>query len=140
MKIFLCAISLFTLIAGCQVHNTYYIELENTYGLKNADPVFIQGKEVGEVSAIDLKDHHIIVAIKLNKKYNIYKNSVVTVKSVSLLGDKSIDIIYAKANIDIMNNNDTIIGKYNDDNALNRIIKKVDTLMYIADSTAIKKK
>lgn len=133
----LCLASLLVLLTGCHTKNVYYIKLEDTYGLSEGDPVLIKGKEVGRVSAVNLKDSNIIATIELDKKYHIYKNAVVTVIDVNLLGGKAIEIKYARANSQVLNNKEIITGTYNDAHSISSLIHKADTLIQPAADSII---
>jgi len=127
------------LIAGCVKYDTYYVKLENTYGLKKYDEILIKGKRVGSVADVDLKDGHIVVEIHIEARYPVYQGVIAEVESVDLFGRKAIELTYSGNNKQTLNNLDTIAGKYKPDTSFNRLAKKIDTLMKAVTDTAVSK-
>jgi ABC-type transporter Mla subunit MlaD len=125
---------------SCTTSNVYYIRLDDTYGLKENDPVLIRGKEVGKISNIDLTGDQVILTIKLDNKVLLYKSSEASVKDISLLGNKAILIANIKNNGPVLNSNDTISAKYIDDKSLNHLAKKADTLINLMTDSISKRK
>lgn len=77
---------------------TLLVYLDNSLGLKTGSVVRLAGLEVGNIEDIsfssDASSKKIIVKLSINKDYSdrIRKDSVVSIKTLGLLGDKYIDI------------------------------------------------
>lgn len=75
-----------------------YATMENTLGLKAGNTVSLAGINVGNVDEIKFtanpSDNRIIVVLKVKRQYmdRIRQDSVATVKTLGLLGDKYVDI------------------------------------------------
>lgn len=74
--------------------NFVYAKFKQTKGIMVSNPVFINGLQVGSVYELEEANKNldtIVVAIKLNKEFNIAVNSVASIKD-NPLGAPSIDI------------------------------------------------
>ena len=75
-----------------------YVRMENTLGLKAGSIVRLAGVEVGNVEDIafssDTSDRRLVIALKVQDRYRakIRQDSMVTIRSMGLLGDKYADI------------------------------------------------
>ena len=75
--------------------STYYLEAEfdNISGVKEGATVQIAGVVVGEVSGISLnKDRNALLTLKLDKDVTVPLDSIASVKSQGIIGDKYIKI------------------------------------------------
>ena len=75
--------------------STYYLEAEfdNISGVKEGATVQIAGVVVGEVSGISLnKDSNALLTLKLDKDVTVPLDSIASVKSQGIIGDKYIKI------------------------------------------------
>lgn len=73
---------------------TLYAEFENISGIKNGSEVQIAGVSVGSVAELRLNEEGKAVAtFKLNKGVQIPKDSIASVKSQGIIGDKFIRIM-----------------------------------------------
>lgn len=75
--------------------STYYLEAEfdNISGVKKGATVQIAGVVVGEVSGISLnKDRNALLTLKLDKGVTVPLDSIASVKSQGIIGDKYIKI------------------------------------------------
>ena len=75
--------------------STYFLEAEfdNISGIKKGATVQIAGVVVGEVSAVRLnEDHNAQLTFKLDKGIDIPIDSIASVKSQGIIGDKYIQI------------------------------------------------
>ncbi len=72
---------------------TLYAEFENVSGVKAGAEVQIAGVTVGSVTALRLsKDDFAIATLKLDKEIRLAKDSMASVKSQGIIGDKLIQI------------------------------------------------
>ena len=72
---------------------TLYAEFENVSGVKAGAEVQIAGVTVGSVTELRLsKDDFAIATLKLNKEIRLAKDSMASVKSQGIIGDKLIQI------------------------------------------------
>ncbi|WLE97666.1 MAG: outer membrane lipid asymmetry maintenance protein MlaD [Candidatus Electrothrix communis] len=72
---------------------TLYAEFENVSGVKAGAEVQIAGVTVGTVSELRLsKDDVAVATLKLNKDIRLAKDSMASVKSQGIIGDKIIQI------------------------------------------------
>jgi len=75
-----------------------YLLLDNTFGLRQGSQVRLSGLEIGNVKAVgfpaDGNDKRLLVTIEINSQYKerIRKDSVATIRTIGLLGDKYLDI------------------------------------------------
>ena len=75
--------------------STYVIqaEFDNVSGVKEGSAIQIAGVAVGSVAKIQLsKDHVALVDLRLNKTLEIPADSIASVKSQGLIGDKYVQI------------------------------------------------
>jgi phospholipid/cholesterol/gamma-HCH transport system substrate-binding protein len=73
---------------------TLYAEFENISGIKTGSEVQIAGVSVGSVAELRLNEEgKAIAAFKLNKGVQIPKDSIASVKSQGIIGDKFIRIM-----------------------------------------------
>jgi len=81
-------------------------------GLVTANPVTINGKQVGSVNKITFAPDHsgdLIVAFLIKTKFPIPKNSVARIVNATLLGAKSVDLKLGNSKI-LAHNGDTLRG------------------------------
>jgi phospholipid/cholesterol/gamma-HCH transport system substrate-binding protein len=72
---------------------TLYAEFENIAGIKTGSEVQIAGVAVGSVAELRLNDEgRAVAAFKLNKGVQVPKDSMASVKSQGIIGDKFIRI------------------------------------------------
>ncbi|RWX49288.1 phospholipid/cholesterol/gamma-HCH transport system substrate-binding protein [Candidatus Electrothrix marina] len=72
---------------------TLYAEFENVSGVKTGAEVQIAGVTVGSVTELRLsKDDFAVAALKLDKDIRLAKDSMASVKSQGIIGDKIIQI------------------------------------------------
>jgi phospholipid/cholesterol/gamma-HCH transport system substrate-binding protein len=72
---------------------TLYAEFENVSGVKAGAEVQIAGVTVGSVTELRLsKDDFAVATLKLNKDIHLAKDSMASVKSQGIIGDKLIQI------------------------------------------------
>jgi phospholipid/cholesterol/gamma-HCH transport system substrate-binding protein len=72
---------------------TIYAEFENVSGVKNGAEVQIAGVMVGSVTELRLtEDDLALITLQLNKNIRLAKDSVASVKSQGIIGDKIIQI------------------------------------------------
>ncbi len=81
-------------------------------GLVTANPVLINGKQVGSVNKIYFAPDHsgdLIVALLIKSKFPIPKNTVARIVNATLLGAKSIDLKLGNSK-ELVQNGDTLRG------------------------------
>ncbi|MFO7820818.1 MAG: outer membrane lipid asymmetry maintenance protein MlaD [Lentisphaeria bacterium] len=61
-------------------------------GLKDGAPVVIAGVQVGEVTAIRLKDYEGAVTMNVARDVALYRDAIATVKTRGLIGEKYISL------------------------------------------------
>ena len=136
--LFIISAWLCVVIVACKTNNSYVISLQDTYGLKEGDPVTMKGKTVGNVNSVDLHNNKIIVDIGVNKSHPVFLNAKAFVTEKDVLGNMHIEIV--NYNNGTVNKGDTIPGMYLKGNSLNNIAQKADSLlMSIKDSLLIRK-
>ena len=100
VALFLAAITILQL-GGASLFKrtmTYYIRLDNSYGLKLGSPVRLAGLDVGNVADIGFPgapgEKKIVVTLKVEERFKdrIRRDSVASVRTIGLLGDKYMDI------------------------------------------------
>jgi phospholipid/cholesterol/gamma-HCH transport system substrate-binding protein len=73
---------------------TLYAEFDNISGIRTGSDVQIAGVTVGSVAALHLsKDGRAVAAFKLNNDVKVPKDSIASVKSQGIIGDKFIRIL-----------------------------------------------
>lgn len=73
---------------------TLYAEFENIAGIKTGSEVQIAGVAVGAVAGLRLSEEgRAVAAFKLNKSVQVPKDSIASVKSQGIIGDKFIRIL-----------------------------------------------
>lgn len=71
--------------------NTYYATYNQVDGLTVSKPVFVNGYQIGRVSALTLEPTgEILTEFKIDKKYEIPENTIAKIASTDLLGSKAI--------------------------------------------------
>lgn len=74
---------------------TFYAVYDNVSGLGKANPVFINGMQVGQVTQMYFDpsmNGHIIVGLTINHEFPIPKNSVAEILSTDLMGTKAVNL------------------------------------------------
>jgi len=80
--------------------NKFYAVYKSVDGLTVSKPVLVNGFQIGMVSKMELRpDGHTLVEFKIEKQYNVPKNTIAKLSSTSLLGDKAIVFQYGNSNI-----------------------------------------
>jgi phospholipid/cholesterol/gamma-HCH transport system substrate-binding protein len=80
--------------------NRFYTVYKSVDGLTVSKPVLVNGFQIGMVSKMKLQpDGRTLVEFKIEKQYNVPKNTTAKLSSVSLLGDKAIVFQYGNSNI-----------------------------------------
>jgi len=67
-------------------------EFSNSGGLKNGASVVIAGVQIGRVKDIELKDYQALVSIHIPEKIKIQEDSIATIKTKGLIGEKFVEI------------------------------------------------
>ena len=92
----------------------FYASFDNINGLNEGDPITILGMKIGKVNKIELAGNYVIVELWINKNIVLPKDSKVTIKSISFLGEKFISI--SPGNLkNTISSIDTIKGLYEKD-------------------------
>lgn len=89
-----------------------YSRYHKIEGLVTANPVLINGKQVGSVNKIYFAPDHsgdLIVAFLIKDKFPIPKNSVARIVNATLLGAKSVDLKLGNSK-DLVHSGDTLHG------------------------------
>jgi phospholipid/cholesterol/gamma-HCH transport system substrate-binding protein len=71
---------------------TIYAEFDNVAGVKKGGTIQIAGVEVGMVEDISLKDQYANLAMRIDKDVKIPTDSMASVKSQGIIGDKYIQL------------------------------------------------
>lgn len=74
---------------------TFYAVYQNISGLGKANPVYINGMQVGQVTEIDFDpsmNGNIIIGLTINQNFPIPKNSVAEILSTDLMGTKAVNL------------------------------------------------
>src|SRR5512135_1107759 len=91
-----------------------FAQIKDVRGLRNGSPVWLSGIEVGTVKDISLNpDYGTLVTLSIDKKDAAYirKDSVATVMTMGLLGDKYVEISNGLHDSAIIKPGDVIQGK-----------------------------
>lgn len=91
----------------------FYVRYNNVSGLMDANPVLLNGMQIGQVKNIQFtKDYSgdVMVELILDKYFPIPKNSTARITNASLLGDKSVELILGNSK-QLAQNNDTLQGE-----------------------------
>jgi len=71
--------------------NTYYAYYDRVDGLTVSKPVLVNGYQIGRVSGLSLtREGTILTEFKIDKKFEIPKNTIARISSTDLLGGKAI--------------------------------------------------
>lgn len=103
----------FNLLKGNNIFSrsrNIYALYDNVEGLATANPVEVNGKTIGSVSAISILNQgagRILVTMKIDKDILIPSNSVASISSPELLGTKIIDVDFGNA-VTYLHGEDTI--------------------------------
>ncbi len=143
-----CFIYGFNFLKGKNIfsaHRTFYAVYNNIDGLVEANPLLINGFQVGIVGAIKLANNTngtILVTLFLNNDVNVPKNSVAKVVSSDLLGSKAVQLLLGSGTV-FAENGDTLNAAQEDNlkQAVNKTIaplqKKAEGLISSIDSVMI---
>ena len=83
-----------------EFNRDFYGIYDNIGGLQEGSSVFVNGFQVGVVGEVLFSDNNInslIVAVNINKKFNIPKNSVLKIVNQDLMGTKGVSLILGNA-------------------------------------------
>jgi len=75
---------------------TYYtvtFKIDNAEGLKAGTIVFYRGITVGKLVSITFEDEQLLAKLEISDKYNIPNNVIFAIRQMSVVGDKSIELI-----------------------------------------------
>jgi len=89
-----------------------YSRYQKIDGLVTANPVIINGKQVGSVNKINFAPDHsgdLIVTFLIKDKFPIPKNTVASIVNATLLGAKSVDLKLGNSK-ELVKNGDTLKG------------------------------
>jgi len=130
--------------------NVFYAEYSKVDGLLAANPVLMNGLQVGIVENIYLKEDgsgKIIVSFTVNPDIQINEQATATITSTGLLGDKGVNLVIPplenKTKANFLASGDTIKGIAEvalTDMALNEITpikEKVENMLATLDSTLV---
>jgi len=91
-----------------------FAQIKDVRGLRNGSPVWLSGVEVGSVKDISLNpDYGTLVTLSIDKKDIDYvrKDSIATVMTMGLLGDKYVEVSNGSNNSQVIKPGDVIKGK-----------------------------
>ncbi len=94
-------------------NRTFYAVYKNISGLGKANPVFINGMQVGQVTQMDFDpsmNGNIIVGITINQSFPIPRNSVAEILSTDLMGTKAVNLNLGNS-LDMAKDGDTLTSK-----------------------------
>jgi phospholipid/cholesterol/gamma-HCH transport system substrate-binding protein len=124
-------------------NNTYYVIYQRVDGLLESNPILLNGYQVGSVTRISMSadtSNRVLVQLDIKKDIKIPKNSLVSVTSSGLLGDKalSLEMWKPKTNeergkLSFYQSGDTIKGK-EEVSLLNMASEQIEPLKNKADS------
>jgi phospholipid/cholesterol/gamma-HCH transport system substrate-binding protein len=93
-------------------NRNFYAVYENIGGLKVGDPVMVNGYKVGMVSDLTLlieKNQNLLVAINIEKEFDMASNTVCKIVNQDLMGTKGIALILGDAS-DLLEIGDTLMS------------------------------
>jgi phospholipid/cholesterol/gamma-HCH transport system substrate-binding protein len=124
-------------------NNTYYVVYQRVDGLLESNPILLNGYQVGSVARISMSadtSNRVLVQLDVKKDIKIPKNSLVSVTSSGLLGDKalSLEMWKPKTNeergkLSFYQSGDTLKGK-EEVSLFNRASEQIEPLKNQADS------
>lgn len=92
-----------------------YAQIKDVRGLRSGSPVWLSGVEIGSVASIHLDPKYgTLVKLSVDKRNTEYirKDSVATVMTMGLLGDKYVEISNGSHGSEVIKPGDVIQGKY----------------------------
>jgi ABC-type transporter Mla subunit MlaD len=103
-----------------------YVIFDNVETLEPNSKVTCKGIEIGKIDKIDLYGDKVLVELTMKDKYKITKESKFLINQSSLLGSGNIEVIVNIKNVELIRNNDTLIGANtkNDIHKLIELLKK----------------
>ncbi len=95
-KLFMAAFVIVLLSSCNENKKVFYIKDKEETGLKEGDPVVINGFKIGDVTKLYLThDFQSLVKIRITENINLPKRIRFTIGSADMLGDKNVTIIPA---------------------------------------------
>lgn len=94
-------------------NRTFYAVYQNVSGLGKANPVYINGMQVGQVTQMYFDpalNGNIIVGLTINKDFPIPKNSNAEILSTDLMGTKAVNLNLGSSS-ELAKDGDTLIAK-----------------------------
>jgi phospholipid/cholesterol/gamma-HCH transport system substrate-binding protein len=76
---------------------TVYADFPTAGGLQSGAVVELAGVEIGRVESVDLADYQARVTLKIRRDIELQDDTVVSIKSKGLIGEKYVDITPGKA-------------------------------------------
>lgn len=116
--------------------NTFYASYDQVDGLTVSKPIFVNGYQIGRVSGLTLKPTgDILTEFKIDKKYDIPKNTIARIASTDLLGSKAIVFELGDASV-IADNGDTLQAdiQQNIMDKVEPVQKKAEAVFLMLDS------
>ena len=124
-------------------NNTYYVVYQRVDGLLESNPILLNGYQVGSVARISMSadtSNRVLVQLDVKKDIKIPKNSLVSVTSSGLLGDKALSLEMWKpktseerGKLSFYQSGDTIKGK-EEVSLFNMASEQIEPLKNKADS------
>ena len=146
--------------------NTYRIYFDNANGIRPGAPVFLAGREIGKVTALDSpialekrpaghEDYEVSIDVQVSRDSAIYRKVTVHLAQQGLMGQQVIDFLHGEAASGLAENHGEFVGKRVPDipeamnDHLNRLtgpdsdlaltIKNTKTFMEMLNSSKIQK-
>ncbi|PIU42129.1 MAG: hypothetical protein COS99_01900 [Candidatus Omnitrophica bacterium CG07_land_8_20_14_0_80_42_15] len=149
--IFIALIVLFIIIFSIgdfpMFDKTFAIKVKFSFvnGIEETAPVRLAGVDIGEVEKIDVyydaaeKRTKVMLSARINKEVSVERDSVATINTLGLLGEKYLEITPGKAEGDFLKDGDTIAGE--DPVSMETITKNMEIItknvLKISDSATV---
>lgn len=93
---------------GTAEHLTFYMNFKSVAGVEQKAKVKLSGVEIGYIDDITLEDSHAKVTAKLTRQADIRVDSLATIKTSGLLGEKYIEIIQGVPGTPLLKTGETL--------------------------------
>lgn len=125
---------LFILLTSCRSEDKLTLISDNSHGLINESPIFIDTIKIGKVSQITVNNSgEVFFDSFFDSTYKIPINSTFEVKTMDLLGTKSIVISKGNSTNYLNFDNDTV-RLVNQENISEEAVKKIKNIYQIIDT------
>lgn len=109
--------------------NDYVMRISDSKGIVKGTVIYINGVGVGSVTNLTLNpDHSIMVQLTIPDDIEVYSNTIAEIYSPDLINGNAIQLLYSMPNGKLLENHDTLIGRYQR-GILDQLSPKVNELL-----------